>query len=113
MTATITFYPLGDADSSLIELADKRIILIDYGNEGKPGSIDLPRALRAKLKIIQRDYFDAVVFTHFDRDHTLAQATSFGSTTRPRTRERTESKSRSYGSRLPGSTKPAWMIAHV
>ena len=77
MTAKITFYPLGDADCSLIELADGRMILVDYGNEGSPGSIDLSKALRAKLKTAQRDYLDAVVFTHFDRDHTLGASDFF------------------------------------
>lgn len=33
MTAYVTFYPLGDADSALIDLADKRKVLVDFGNQ--------------------------------------------------------------------------------
>ena len=74
MSATITFHPLGNADCTRIDMKDGRKMLIDYAHMagGDPASnlIDLPRALRDNLRAAQRDYFDVVLFTHLDEDHT-------------------------------------------
>jgi ribonuclease BN (tRNA processing enzyme) len=74
MTATITFYPLGNADCTRIDMKDGRKLLVDYANMGcgdpASSSIDLPRALRDDLRAAQRDYFDIILFTHLDEDHT-------------------------------------------
>ena len=74
MTATITFHPVGNADCTRIDLKDGRKLLIDYADmaKGDPASglIDLPRVLRDDLRAAQRDYFDVVMFTHLDEDHT-------------------------------------------
>jgi hypothetical protein len=74
MTAYVTFYPLGNADSALIELADKQLLLIDYGNQGNPDDpederCDLAEELRSVLRKANRKDFDVVCFTHLDDDH--------------------------------------------
>jgi hypothetical protein len=71
---TITFFPLGNADSFRIDLESGKKILIDYGNEGDPDDkedkrIDLATTLREDLDAAKRDYFDVVAFTHLDKDH--------------------------------------------
>jgi beta-lactamase superfamily II metal-dependent hydrolase len=71
MKHKITFYPIGNADTTLIELNNGDKILFDYANmrcaddEGDK-RIDLPAALN---KAVLND-FAAVAFTHLDKDHT-------------------------------------------
>lgn len=74
--ATITFYPLGNADSSLIEFADGRLMLIDYfkgkeNDDEEDKRVKLSEELTAVLEDKGRDYFDVVAFTHRDSDHVL------------------------------------------
>lgn len=69
---TLTFYPLGNADCSLIKLDNGKKILFDYAHmrcddDDSDKRIDLPTELRKELG--KRDYFDAVAFTHLDDDH--------------------------------------------
>lgn len=71
---TITFFPLGNADSFRIDLESGKKLLFDYGNEGDPNDksdkrIDLAKALREDLELAGRNNFDVVAFTHLDRDH--------------------------------------------
>lgn len=71
--AKITFYPLGNADSSLIEFADGRLMLNDYYrpesfDEGDK-RIDLSEELQKVLDSKDQDYFDIVAFSHRDNDH--------------------------------------------
>jgi hypothetical protein len=70
----LTFYPLGNADCCLIDLAGGEKILFDYANVGDPNDssdlrIDLQRALLDNLADAERDYLDVVAFSHLDRDH--------------------------------------------
>jgi len=70
----LTFFPLGNADCCLIDLANGKKILFDFGAKRDPDDkadkrCDLPQELRADLKAANRDYFDAVAFTHLDNDH--------------------------------------------
>ena len=70
----ITFYPLGNADCCLIDLAGGEKILFDYANVGDPNDssdlrIDLRRALLDNLADAERDYLDVAAFSHLDRDH--------------------------------------------
>lgn len=69
MVHKIKFYPLGNADSSLILLEGGKQILIDYANmksdDKDDKRIDLPRELDKDLN----DTVDVVVFSHADRDH--------------------------------------------
>lgn len=69
---TVTFFPLGNADSCLIELARGQKLLFDFANVRDPGDsqdlrIDLPATLQDRLGT--QDSFDAVAFTHADKDH--------------------------------------------
>jgi hypothetical protein len=71
----LTFFPLGNADSCLIDLANGRKLLLDYADERNPDDdedecIDLPKALRDDLKAAKRDDYDVVGITHLDDDHT-------------------------------------------
>jgi len=71
----LTFYPLGNADTCLIDLANGKKLLFDYSDERDPKNsndkrIDLPKALRDDLNAVKRDYFDLVAITHLDDDHT-------------------------------------------
>src|ERR1700722_2292441 len=72
--AKATFYPLDNADSTLIELADGRLILKDYCNYAWAGDGDrtvrLDQELRAVLAEKRRDRFDVGAFSHSDDDHT-------------------------------------------
>lgn len=70
----ITFYPLGNADTTKIDLANGRTLLFDYANTRDPDDdkdrrIDLPVQLRRELTKVGRRTFDAVAFTHLDDDH--------------------------------------------
>lgn len=69
--AQLTFYPIGNADCTLIELNDRRTLLIDYCHRKNrdDGRIELDETLRQALKRQERDYFDIVAFTHADDDH--------------------------------------------
>lgn len=78
---SVTFYPLGNAESLLITLENGRRLLFDYANvrnvdDDTDVRIDLEEALRGELKAATRDYFDVVAFTHLDDDH-ICKATEF------------------------------------
>lgn len=67
---TLRFYPLGNADTTLISLANGKQILWDYAHMKAEGDedderCDLPKELD---KHVTGD-FDIVTFTHADRDH--------------------------------------------
>lgn len=69
----LTFFPLGNADTSLIELKDGRRMLVDFaatrtGAEGDK-RCDLPALLKSDLKAAGRDSYAVVAFTHLDNDH--------------------------------------------
>ena len=71
---TVTFYPLGNADSYLIELEKGKKLLFDFANKRDPEDksdrrIDLAAELRSVLESADRDEFDVVAFTHADDDH--------------------------------------------
>jgi hypothetical protein len=78
----ITIFNLGNADTSRIDLANGKKLLIDYANmrcatDPKDKRIDLPVQLRADLKTAKRDYYDVVAFTHLDNDHTCGASEFF------------------------------------
>lgn len=73
-TAHVEFFPLGNADTLRIDLADGRKVLVDYAamrNDDDPADkrCDLPSELRDDLRKAGRDYYDAVCMTHMDSDH--------------------------------------------
>src|SRR5438046_10306128 len=70
----VTFYPLGNADSYLIELERGKKLLFDYANTRDPENesdrrIDLSAELRTTLEAASRNDLDVVAFTHGDDDH--------------------------------------------
>lgn len=73
MTAKLNFFPLGNADTLRIDLADDRKVLVDYAamrnGEDDDKRCDLAEVLRSDLKKAGRDYYDAVCITHTDTDH--------------------------------------------
>ena len=55
MAAFATFYPLGNADCTLLDLANNSKVLIDFGNQRNPDDpkdtrCDLAKVLRADLR---------------------------------------------------------------
>jgi hypothetical protein len=81
MNPTITFFPVGNGDTSLIELANGKLILMDYRHQkktedGSGPEIDLKARLTQILKAAGRDYIDTVAFTHADKDH-IENSTEF------------------------------------
>jgi hypothetical protein len=78
----LTFYPLGNADCCLVDLADGRKLLFDYANtrcsdDASDKRIDLPTELRRNLTNASRKHFDVVAFSHLDQDHTCGSTEFF------------------------------------
>jgi hypothetical protein len=66
----VSFLPIGNADTTLIKLANGMDVLFDYANmrcedDRNDTRIDLPTTLN---KMIDGDY-EVVCFTHLDKDH--------------------------------------------
>jgi len=77
----LNFFPLGNADCCRIDLDGGERILFDCAatrdpNDADDKRCDLHQELRDDLAAAGRDCFDAVAFTHLDRDH-FARATEF------------------------------------
>ena len=82
MTAQISFFPLGNADTSLIRLADKRLILLDYANKRDAKNqydarCDLPEELRTEMDDADQSDFSVVCFTHLEDDHVCGASDFF------------------------------------
>lgn len=82
MTAKITFFPLGNADTTRIDLANGQTVLIDYANmrcadDDSDRRCDLPALLRRALDDTDRDDYDVVCFSHLDTDHVKGAADFF------------------------------------
>ena len=77
----VTFFPVGNADTSRINLENKRKILIDFANysneKEEDKRIKLSEELINDLEESNRDYFDVVIFTHADDDHIHGFSTFF------------------------------------
>ena len=67
MSQFITFYPLGNAESILLELSNNKKILFDFADTHSEDSNDKRINLSDKLK--SKQPFDVVVFTHAHDDH--------------------------------------------
>lgn len=70
----VTIFPLGNADTSRIDLEDGTKVLFDYAamrcaDDSTDLRCDLPKLLKDDLEAAKRDYFDVVAFTHLDDDH--------------------------------------------
>src|SRR2546423_1673474 len=71
---SLTFYPIGNADCCRIDLANGKKLLFDFADTRDPDDkadrrCDLAKELRDDLEAADRDYYDAVAFTHLDNDH--------------------------------------------
>lgn len=78
----ITLFPLGNADTSRIDLRDGRKMLVDFANmrnaaDPNDKRIDLPAELWKDLRAAKRDSFDIVCFTHLDNDHVRGSSDFF------------------------------------
>jgi beta-lactamase superfamily II metal-dependent hydrolase len=66
---SLTFFPIGNADTTLIKLVNGQNVLIDYAHMRcdieDDKRIDLPEAMNKHIK----EDFDVVCFTHADEDH--------------------------------------------
>ena len=72
--AILRYYPVGCADTTLMELPDGRLVLIDFADYGDPidkdnKRIELSAALRERLDELGKSSIDVVAFTHLDDDH--------------------------------------------
>lgn len=70
----ITFYPVGNGDTSLIETKNGKFILMDFyqtqnSTDSTKPEHDIASALKKKLRDAKKSAFDVVAFTHADRDH--------------------------------------------
>ncbi|MCI0461248.1 MAG: hypothetical protein L0Z62_30235 [Gemmataceae bacterium] len=70
----MTFFPLDNADTILIDLANKKKVLFDYADMRSDSDddkkIDLRDTLWKDLKDDKRDGYDIFAVTHLDNDHT-------------------------------------------
>jgi hypothetical protein len=74
MTAKVHFFPLGNADTLRLDLADGRKVLLDYADtrcadDADDLRCDLAAELRRDLSKTRRNNYDAVCITHLDVDH--------------------------------------------
>ncbi len=72
--AQLTFFPLGNADSCLIDLSNGKKLLFDFGDQKdrddpEDKRIDLAETLREDLKAAKRDFYEVFAVTHLDLDH--------------------------------------------
>lgn len=68
----ITFFPIGNADTTRIRLASGQRILIDFAGMPPNGDgieFDVEDEIRADLRRAGRDKIEVVCITHLDRDH--------------------------------------------
>ena len=73
-THRVTFYPVGNGDTSQIVVSNGRRALFDFchrsnAEDSTTPEIDLKVRLRDELEKAERDFFDVVAFTHADVDH--------------------------------------------
>lgn len=71
MVSKITFFSIGNADTTLIQTESGKDILVDYANRKDPNNsddkrCDLPRELD---KLVNSNGYEVVCFTHIDEDH--------------------------------------------
>lgn len=71
----MTFYPLGNADTLLIDLLNGKKLLFDYADvrnrdDEDDKRIDLAAELRKNLVAANRKHVDLLAISHLDNDHT-------------------------------------------
>ena len=78
----LTFFPLGNADCCLVDLAGGQKMLFDYAatrdaSDRNDRRIDLPRTLRGDLDNAGRNHYEVVALTHLDKDHYVGASEFF------------------------------------
>lgn len=76
----ITFFPIGNADCTLVALDNGQKLLFDYADMRDPNDkndrrINLAAVLKQDLG--RRDYYDIVAFSHADNDHVCGASSFF------------------------------------
>lgn len=71
---TVTCYPLGNADTTLIELEFGKTLIFDYADrrnadDDSDRRIDLPSEIRERLDAKSRTDVDVLAVSHLDEDH--------------------------------------------
>lgn len=69
---TVTFYPIGNADTCLIKLSNGRHVIFDYANTRDPNNendkrIDLEKEIRGSIG--DKKEVDVLALSHLDKDH--------------------------------------------
>lgn len=81
MPAEILFFPLGNADTTLVRLADSRRVLFDFADVGKSDkanvSIDLAEEIRNDLRSAGQTSLAVLCITHLDEDHCFGFGDAF------------------------------------
>ena len=72
--AKVTFFPIGNADCTLIDLEGGDKVLFDFADMRNPDDeddkrCDLSQMLRDDLDDSDVDSYRVVAFTHLDEDH--------------------------------------------
>lgn len=78
----VTIFPLGNADTTRIDLENGEKLLIDFADVHNPDDdsdkrIDLTKELRNDLDEHDCDSYDVVAFTHVDHDHIAGSSDFF------------------------------------
>lgn len=68
MSQTLTFYPLGNAETCLLELGNGAKLLFDYAAMYDGSTTDTRYDIKKELSTIKE--FDVVMFSHAHDDHT-------------------------------------------
>lgn len=78
----ITIFPLGNADTTRIDLSNGTKVLIDYANvhcadDESDRRVNLAEELRRDLAETEQKFYDVVAFTHIDTDHICGSSEFF------------------------------------
>lgn len=75
MSQKLTFYPEGNAETCLLELSDKKLLLFDYANMNDGTLLD--KRLNLANELSEIDEFSVVMFSHAHEDHTKGSSDFF------------------------------------
>lgn len=75
MSQKLTFYPLGNAESCLLELSDGSKLLFDYADMHDGTTTD--ERIKLKEELASIDEFKVVMFSHAHEDHTKGASEFF------------------------------------
>ena len=78
----LTFFPTGNADTTLLRLADERLVLFDFADMRNPDDrfdarCDLKLEMRREMERAGQEDFAVLCFTHLDDDHVCGASDFF------------------------------------